>query len=422
MGIQRTNDVLNLWETNPEDLEPEKYYSELDKIGPEITKNISNQIAKEQFMADFNKQIESAKFKIRSSYNKREVNVLQGTIELGNQNIIDNPPEDLHDPLHNTILLNHRKSYDKAIAVGLYTRDEAQYKWNDFLNKVNEGRLTSDIAKDSATDITKSYVYNQLKLGKEGIYGSLPEKSIGEGLDNIQKKVRRNQYLFTFQQNQNQDKNEAQMLVDSIDGNLNPDKVKNALLGQDIRRSFGEKMIKKVYDNPNPETDYSIYNKVRELQLTNATPQEINQFILDNSDKLNDADKKFLIDKTFSETDRKQKTIIRYNVDALKGWAKDKISLMPGASSDLIYEFHRRVNDSNAQGQAIDTIAQELQKEKIKELYPNTALMSDVPNFTASRNKLKRVYEKESKLKGKSQSMNKAINTVVNTGIGFDDL
>ena len=192
LGIQRTNDVLNLWEDNPEDLEPEKYYTELDKIGPEITKNISNQIAKEQFMADFSKQIESAKFKIRSSYNKREVSVLQGTIELGNQNIIDNPPEDLHDPLHNTILLNHRKSYDKAIAVGLYTRDEAQYKWNDFLKKLSIGKAGYEVQKDRSTTQDSSLILRELLKGKDGAYGNLPTEEIGKLIKDSKINIHRN--------------------------------------------------------------------------------------------------------------------------------------------------------------------------------------------------------------------------------------
>lgn len=404
--------------------ERQSYYTDqIAKVKQDASGALSIPMHRDQFGLEADNDINLSKVKIQTIFGKKTI---YKAIVNSNENLslqeqafvnASTPDE------RKSILEKTYASLDYDVRAGLRTADEAAGISSKLSGKFNKALLTSDVGRDNSSNIDDSFVYNQLKLGEKGAYGDLTPEERGEGLDNIQKKVRRNQILFTFQQNQNQDKNEAQMLVDATDGKLNPEQVKDGLLGQGVRRSFGEKMLKKVYGNPNPDTDYSVYNKVRDMQLTDATPKEINDFILDNSDKLSNNDKKFLIDKTFSEVDKKQKTTIRYNADALKNWAKDKLSLMPQVSSDLIYEFHRRVNQSNAQGAAIDAIAQELQKEKIKELYPPTALLQDVPNFTADRNRLRKVYEKESKLKGKSNTNQKPANiNAVSSGVNFDDL
>jgi hypothetical protein len=290
--------------------------------------------------------------------------------------------------------------------------------------KTEEGFIDYDIQRDTSTDTEQSFVYKQLQLGDKGYYSFLSADARTKALEKSQLKIGRNRRYSDYMLNKNQDQNERKMLVDWIDGKLDIEVVKNSLLNNDIRRSFGEKMLKKYYSLAPENTDYKVYNQIRELQNTNTPPEEINKLIIENSDKLNPSDIKDLINKTYSEVDQKQKIMIRYNANALKDWAeKSLLDNNQELSSNIVYEFHRRVNQENAQGARIDEIAQELQREKIKELYPPTALMKDVPNFVADRKRLRKVYERESKLRGKSAPAKKPVSAIIDSGgIDFDDL
>jgi hypothetical protein len=194
------------------------------------------------------------------------------------------------------------------------------------------------------------------------------------------------------------------------------------MLNGDIKPKDGEKLIKELYTPNANETNFKIYSQIREMQTRKNSVDEINNFILNNSDKLTANDTKALINKTFSEQDKNRNMRLNFSVEALKGWVKNSLSLMPEVSSEIVYDFFNRVDKENAQGARIDEILKDVQKDYIKKYNPQTALLEDVPNIIASRNKIQRVYEKESKIKTKSTPQVKSNVIISNSGIDFDDL
>lgn len=304
-------------------------------------------------------------------------------------------------------------------------------KYRELRKETETGFINYDIQRDTSTDTEESFVYKQLQLEDKGYYNFLSAEARTKALEESQLKIGRNKRMSDYMINKNQNQNESKMLVDWIDGKASPEGIKNAILSGSVRRNFGEKLFKNFYADLSEHTDFSIYNKIREMQLSNTTPQEINQTILDNADKINDKDKRFLIEKTLSETDIKRNAQIRYNAGALKVWAGNELGRIGATpesensklSNDIVYEFHRRVNESDAQSVKVDEIAQELVREKIKEFHPQTALIEDVPNFVANRNRIKKLYGKNSKLKGTPVKM-QPINVITNNdnGINFYDL
>ena len=378
-----------------------------------VLKNFKDPIARKEYLRKFDLRAIKFKIDLKNNVAKKQIKELEiagdrSAMLIAENNFTPSAKEDIEN------------IYKKQVELGVLLPAEAQKKIDTALEKNRTTKIAKDIASDSAITKEQSYVYNQLKLGGSGDYADLTVKERAEYFTKLEQKIRRNQILFQFDSSQNQNKNEVQMLINRDEGKLDISQVKDALLSLSIRRPFGEKMLEKLYAIHPEVSDYKVYNDIRELQNTNASAQEINEKILDSLEKLSAQDTKDLINKTYAEIDKKQKIIIRYNADALKNWAKQNLSLMPEMQADLVYEFHRRINQSNAQGSAIDVIAQELQKEKIKEIYPPTALMNDVPNFVSDRKRLKKVYEKESKLKGKTQP--KPTNVIIGgTGMGYDD-
>lgn len=293
---------------------------------------------------------------------------------------------------------------------------------------ITEKKFEYDKGRDLAIRLDDSYVYNQLRLGDKGIYAHMTKDIRGKNLEVIQTKIRSNIRLFELGRSVNQTATEASMIVAQVEGTLSYGQVRDAMLTQEISNSMGEKLIKKLKELPGEKTDLSIYNQIRMMQVSNTPTNEINKFILDNSDKLTIMDAKSLIDKTLSEQDERRKLKIQYNAAAIKQWIDknafgDLLNTGKDWQSDIIYRFHKQVDSENATGDRIDAIAQEILKDSIKYIYPSTSLMEDVPNFSADRKKVRRLFEKKSKLKGK-QSAPAKTSVIIGpmTGISFDDL
>lgn len=321
--------------------------------------------------------------------------------------ILSNPPNALK-------LLNDVKDRMPANEYAKL-RKESEEKFIDY-----------DIQRDASIDTAQSFVYQQLQLGGKGYYSFLSANARTKALEESQLKIGRNRRYSDYMITKNQDQNERQMLVDWVNGNLDIGVVKNGLLNNGIRLPFGERMLKKFY-SPLPErSDYMIYNQIRQLQTSDTQPEKINELIIENSEKLNPSDIKDLINKTYSEQDKTQKEKIGYNSLALKNWANKNFFSAPEGedlSGDVVYDFYQRVNKENAQGARIDEIAQEVIKDAIKKEHPQTALIADVPNFIATRNKVKKTYERESKLKARNKPIQKPSNVITGgSGISFDDL
>jgi hypothetical protein len=213
----------------------------------------------------------------------------------------------------------------------------------------------------------------------------------------------------------------SQMIVAQSEGTLTFDQIKSGMLNGSIKPKDGERLIKQLKELPAVKTDYSIYTKIRELQTSGEAIETINQTILENSDKLTPQDTKFLIEKSFNEQDKNRNMRIKFSVDALKGWTKNNLSLMPEVSSEIVYDFFNRIDKEKAEGVRIDEILMDVQKDYIKKYNPSTALLEDAPNIIANRKRIQKVYEKESKIRTRSTPKQNSP-VIGNTGINFDDL
>ena len=309
--------------------------------------------------------------------------------------------------------------FSRRVERRLLNRPEAAVLYKKEIQELTKGQLTYDLGRDMALSLENSYTYSQLKLGDKGDYAELSKEDAGRALEEIQLKVNRNKRDFEFQQNINQKQNLAQMIIAQSEGKLTYEEIKTGMLSGAIKAKDGEHLIKQSKELPAITTDYIAYTKIRELQAGGASIDESNQAILENSDKLTPADTKFLIEKSFNEQDKNHNMRLKFSVDALKGWAQNSLSLMPQVTSEIVYDFFNRIDKEKAKGARIDEILIETQKDYIKKYNPDTALLEDVPNIIASRNRIQKVFEKESKIKAKSAPKQVSIE---NVNISFDDL
>lgn len=398
---------------SPEDF---KDHDEIFKqSGETIGGYFSNKETEVRYESERQKNIIATRTQIARKYN-------QNMIDAGKAALLNKINDDVE--IYNVISAEQRPAHIKRVK-----NDIAEGVRLGFITALDEQKLVADSEErmrtglvyfDADRDLTGTL--DELKKGTNGIYADLTSKERSELIDSMGRKIRRDQLISAFQDNRQKDEHEAKTLVAWADGTLTEQQIKDGLLSLRLRRPFAEKMFKQLYADPNVKTDFRSYIKIRGMQIAGSPTSDINQAILDNGDKLSTADKKVLIEKTFSETDKQQKEKIKYNRDALHIWAVKNLSIPDkDLAGDVVYEFHRRVDNENAQGNRIDEIAQEVIKDKIKEYHPSTALSNDVPNFIAERNSLKRVYEKNSKLKGKAPTPKPSVITG-GSGIDFDDL
>ncbi|MFA5499492.1 MAG: hypothetical protein WC404_00255 [Candidatus Omnitrophota bacterium] len=395
-----------------------KYSEEVDMAINNSSSEISIPAEKDLFMSRAQNKAVMSRVKLDTLFNKKLID--RGKAELNT--FLESKRQQYITSINmgekEQAILERDAKLDAMADAGFLTYEEAtNYKVK--LNKEwNEQHVDYDVSNNP------EWALQELQKGEQGFYRGISPDVRAKGASDAKAKIRKNQILFQFQDNQDKDKNEAQMLIDSIDGKLSKDQIKNSLITGGIRRPFAEKMFKQVLADPNPKTNNETYIKVRAMELNNAPVSEITQTILDNNDKLSNEDKRRLIDHAFSKADIKEKDKISYNAAALRIWSvKNLGDFTKGKdlSADVVYEFHRRVDQEKAQGNRVDEIAQEVIKDKIKEYYPSTAVMSDVPNFIAEKNSIKKIYEKNSKLKGKAPSPGPSVITG-GSGIDFDDL
>ena len=416
-SAKRLNDVYLKAQNNPDIWNAGKTAEEdMTKIADESSAKIGNQLVKNKFMASFEMDKMSTSNKINTLLRTKQLD----SVSASALEFLDSKEQSLYTALSGNeqeiIKAEMKSKIDEMVTLGAWEKEKAYKEWAKRESDMRTGQVDHD------ADIDLKGTLEELKKGEKGMYPDLTPDERSKRIDSVGMKIRRDQLINAFQDNRQKDQAEAGVLVSWAEGTLTEKQLKDGLANMEIRRPFAERMFKKLYDDPTVMTDLPTFVKIRNMQLSNASVGDINQAILDNGNKLSSTDKKQLIEKTFTETDKQQKEKIKYNSDALKIWSIRNLSTPKNdLSGDVVYEFYRRVNNEGAQGGRIDEIAQEVIKDKIKEASPSTALMADVPNFVAERNSIKRVYDKNSKLKGKAPTPRSSVVTGGN-GIDFDDL
>lgn len=276
-GNDSVNSVLTRWENDPTSLEPEKYYAELDKIAPEAEKNISSQIAKDKFNFEFKRQIDAAKYKIQSSYRKREIDSLEGTLAYMQQQVIDNPPQDMADPLHNQTLMNIREQYNKAVALGVYAKDDANLKFSEFLKKANNSYA------EKLLTISPDFLKSELSKPDGGIFNNIPRKDRDTLLDTASDLIERKSIEIKLLQEQALNQKEQEVVDLYSDNKLSLEDLSGLKDKQEISPDFADAM-RLAITSPKAvkaETNLQVFEEMLNHTLDrNLKPSELRRKIL----------------------------------------------------------------------------------------------------------------------------------------------
>jgi len=295
---------------------------------------------------------------------------------------------------------------DRSVSSGAVSVAYGQKVLNDF----RQASVDYDIMQDASVSPSESYVLDELLAGKSGRYAYLTDEERGKKIDQIQKKIKRNMTERTFRTTQQQDQMESQLLSAFGSDEVTPHAVQELLLNSSVRKNFGRKYQEAMFTPPPRTTDPRAYNKIKMAQLSGKSQKEINEMIVANLGSLKDEDRRFLAENAYDPADDKTMTA-RASAQAIYEWAEE----LGEDPDEAAYRVFRKIEN----GLTPDNAALMVQELLIQRKYPDTVI-SGIPNIIASRNRIKKVYRRESKAKGKPAEISAA--GVYQHTIGFDDL
>lgn len=396
-----------------------KYHQEeLKKIKERNLKGFSNKSVEQKASIELDHDINMANMEIEETFKTKQFLTTELKLdELVNGLSLERSSartsaktQEIDDKMFQTVQSN--------VATGVITQARGRRLLDDY----RLGSVDLDIMNDNAVDKDNSYVYEQLKAGQEGIYKNLTDSERAERLEKTELHIRRNKIMADYGHTINQDQKEKDLLLKYNTEAVTEREVKSLLVGTNIRKDFGEKYIKSLYEPPAEKTEHAAYNRIKMAQLNGKKQKEINNLVVDNISNLTAGDRTNLVNSSYDYLDSKTITI-KASAQALGEWYNqsfDRTIESNNEINEIIFNFFNRIDkEPNAN---IDQIMQGVQKDYIKKNYPSTTSLPDVPNLIGNRNKIIGIYKKESKAGGKKVNK-KPVNSVIGgMEIGFDDL
>ena len=100
------------------------YDEEIAKIGSDASRNISGQLAKEEFMASYNRQAQATKWGIENDFRRKEI---ASTIALNkyNQDVLINSYPKMDEASQISAVATFKKQMERSVELGIYTREVA---------------------------------------------------------------------------------------------------------------------------------------------------------------------------------------------------------------------------------------------------------------------------------------------------------
>ena len=316
--------------------------NEIKRIGDEATSKITDIKAREQFRGQYDLHSIAFAQGIKDSIRKKQidqsrVNTLRDLeLEKGNYRYAVTEEGKVAS------VTNMRNIIDTQVKLGVFSAEDG-YK------------LLNTTIKDAEEDIKKIKEANEKLVEKN-------KKILEENYKNQQKVNYKSAILEAF---------DGKLTVQAIQDLYRTDLI------NDAQRSKLENYI--YYNLPTvEEDDLGVYNKIVEMQTEGEnTPDEINNFILDNAtkNKLKNTSAKQLIGKTYTDYKNRKNELIALNAKEMRAVAteffRNDIDEPDTAKIETaIYSFNKRVQIENADGDRITQIAQEIMTDTIRKEYP----------------------------------------------------
>lgn len=404
-------------EADPNQDNVNAHLESLAEIMKNSSQTFSNQMVQQKAISELDNDLVVAGIEIQGQFKKKQMLTTELKLEETARMYATQKSQALTAEMAAKTDRDMMELIQANVATGVIT----QARGRKLLDDYRLGAVDLDIMNDNAIEKDNSYVYSQLKAGKDGIYHDLSDAERAERLEKTELHIRRNKLMNDFAVTQNQDQTEKDLLLQFGTNNVTQTKVHDLLVGTGIRPGFGEKYIKSFYEVPAEVTDHGAYNKIKMAQLNGKKQKELNNLVIENITKLTPGDKDALVNASYNALDSRTITV-KASAEALTRWA---VESLPGAdhearANEVMFNFFQRLDkDQNANP---DEVMQGVQKDYVKKYYPSTTALPDVPNLIGNRNKIISVYKKESKMGGQKAEKKPTSTVYQNLDMDFDNL
>lgn len=157
------------------DFNSEKYDEEINKVGQEAAKTITNPLAREKFMHSFQRRATIASWSIKNLFKQREIEAAQASIEYKRQQLINNYPG-MSPAEQIAAVADFKKSLTEGIKSNVYNQDTANLIDMNLQKDLNESIVNTHIL----TNPEEAKI--ELEKGKDGSYPNLSEEFRAEAI------------------------------------------------------------------------------------------------------------------------------------------------------------------------------------------------------------------------------------------------
>ena len=157
------------------DFDPARYEEEITKVGQEAGKTITSPLAKEEFMANFQRQATTTSWGIKNLFRTRELEAAKASIEYNRQQLVNSYAGMSHAE-QITAVANFKKSLMSGVKTGIYNQATANQIDMNLQKDVQESVVNTHIIANP--EITKT----ELEKGKDGSYPGISEEFRAESI------------------------------------------------------------------------------------------------------------------------------------------------------------------------------------------------------------------------------------------------
>lgn len=424
---RQLNDLYNQAQQDPDIWNTRKYEAEIQKIRSRAGKNIFDANARLQFQGQFESASQSTLFNIQKNARTKQIDASKASL-VNAIDLYEKQYAQVSTGTEKQIVRNNIEMLlDQYAASGVISREDVAERKISIRKNLVVSEIKNDMAKAALGQADINDVIARLDAGSY-------EATVGDELDS-KTKLELRDLAERYKKRQEkeveaarQDLQEAS-LKDAMLKIFDPNEQYTLIDAQD---AFADGMIsleqyEKIEDRLTSDkavkarTDVKVYNDIRTIQMTGeidgqpATATQINELILERSAEglLSDGDSKTLLEKTIGDITSRSSELVKLNEEGLKSWGQQTFfgaevawDQMPvqtqGKLNEMIYKFHRRVDDEQAEGSRIDEIAEEVKREYIKAEHPELGDVADIPHVVVGLDgKVKRLLDPKQKTKVK---------------------
>lgn len=259
----------------------------------------------------------------------------------------------------------------------------------------------SEVRSETHQAVIEGMVANKDFESAKKYYEANKSNLVGEPAKNmenyIKSKERSSAELAAAEQERMFDENNHQLLKDEVSGNLTYSELVRrwnlGMIKDSDFKSAQERLLDpskleirdafKKYTSPSPET----FNELRSMQISGQrTAPQISRLAADARSKglLSDDDYKYIINAKNGQPNNANHERLNYKASYVRDFAKNYYSDDSISSESIVRDFYKRADAVNADGEAIDGVADEIIKEKIFARYPEISKLSDLPDITVT--------------------------------------